>query len=395
MDAVASQAELKQAEDVWPTPLQEDLLRAALLEGNEACEAWRRWRAAIDWQAPFGPGTYRILPLLYARLAEHGIDDPILGRLKGVYRRVWCENRRAFHEGAKALAALHGAGVETLLLKGAPLALRYYQNPAHRPMADVDVAVPVADAARAARILERAGFVPALPITDDAVRFLHSVPFTGPGASAIDLHWRPLFESPVDTDEDPLWVASEPFTFEGLETRAPSPSDLLFQVIVHGMKWNRDPAFRWIADVAAIQRRAGSRVDWCRVVELARRYRTVLRVRSALRYLVDRIGLELPAAPIEALDRIAPTRLERVEAALRLRSRDRVARRRLGTLGLVIADYWRYRAGAPRLAALGRLPHYLYFRWRIRGAPGLPGPLRGAARRARALILGSRVLRPS
>ena len=32
----------------WPSPLQEELLRAALLPGEAAVKAWEHWSAAVD-----------------------------------------------------------------------------------------------------------------------------------------------------------------------------------------------------------------------------------------------------------------------------------------------------------------------------------------------------------
>ena len=49
--------------DAWPTREQERLLRAALLRGPLALEAWDEWKAGADMDH-LDAGSYRLLPQL-------------------------------------------------------------------------------------------------------------------------------------------------------------------------------------------------------------------------------------------------------------------------------------------------------------------------------------------
>jgi hypothetical protein len=78
-----------------PTADQELLLEAATGASEAARAAWRGWqeRNELD-DVDFG--AQRLLPLVYRHLVELGVDDPDLGRLKGLYRHSWYRNQIAF-----------------------------------------------------------------------------------------------------------------------------------------------------------------------------------------------------------------------------------------------------------------------------------------------------------
>ena len=361
----------RSGEDIWPTEEQEWLLQTALLDRDAALEAWERWRARVDLRSRLDRGTFRLLPRVYRRLQEFGIADACMEDLARIYRASESENRRLFRVASSALTALQNAGLDTMLLKGAPLALCYYGDPGERPMADVDLAVPTARAEAAAKILCEAGFVPQTPVSRDVVRFLHSVPFRDPQGKTLDFHWHVLFESSTVGLDDDFWKAAKRIDFERSTTRILCASDQLFHVVVHGMKWSRVPAIRWIADAILIHQKAGSDVDWNRVQRLAEERKVVLRLGKALHYLRERMGLILPDGVLERLDRLPVSRLEYAEASLRLKSRHKVVRWPSGPLAFVFVDYWRLRGGAVHpLAAL----RYLYFRLRLKSARGFRSP---------------------
>ena len=130
----------------WSAQPQSLLVTAAIGRDEEVEPAFRAWRALVDIEGPLDGGTYRLLPLVYERMRSLSIADPLLGRLKGVYRRAWVETHTLFHATAPAVARLELAGVHTLLLKGAPLAITYYRSHGARPMHDLDVVVPTSSA---------------------------------------------------------------------------------------------------------------------------------------------------------------------------------------------------------------------------------------------------------
>ena len=53
----------------WPTSQQELLLRAALLPGKEAIDAWREWKSGVDVDQ-LDPGSLRLLAAAISELAH-------------------------------------------------------------------------------------------------------------------------------------------------------------------------------------------------------------------------------------------------------------------------------------------------------------------------------------
>lgn len=117
----------------WSRPDQMLLLRAALLDGEAALEAWRRWREGADLDG-VDPGSFRLLPVLWHDLSRLGVDDPILERCRGIFRHAWSKNHLLLHRVRPVLAALEDSGIRALVLKagtmGAPI-LPQRRRPSH------------------------------------------------------------------------------------------------------------------------------------------------------------------------------------------------------------------------------------------------------------------------
>jgi hypothetical protein len=87
----------------WPTRSQELLLRACLLRGDEALEAWREWEKLFG-EGEVGAAERRLLPLLYRNLRDHDVRGPLVGRLKEEYSHAWSQNQFSFHGAAELVA---------------------------------------------------------------------------------------------------------------------------------------------------------------------------------------------------------------------------------------------------------------------------------------------------
>jgi hypothetical protein len=328
----------------WPTPHERLLLEAALLDGDAARAAWQRWRSLADLDA-LDAGAQRLLPLLYRRLVALGVDDPELGRLKGVYRRSWYENQRLFHRAGAALTVLHGAGIETLVLKGAALSVGHYRDLGARPMEDADVLVPVERAAEAIAVLRDAGWTPESPRPERLIGVRHAEPLSDPDGVSIDLHWHALSQPGGD---DALWAASVPARVGGADTRALGAADQLLHVCLHGAAWEA-PArsfaqavshVRWVADATTVIR-SEAVLDWDRLLAAARARRLTATLASMLSYLREGFAPQVPEELVAALAATPTSRFERFAQT--------AAMRRPSPLRTLVIEADRYR----RLRDLG------------------------------------------
>src|SRR5438128_1437941 len=143
----------------WPSPAQELLRGAALIEGPRGRAAWAELRMTLDVDT-IDYASHAVLPLLYRRLKDAGIDDPLLGLFKGIHRYNWARNQALLEAFVPALRQLHDAGIPLALLKGAALTATTYADPGLRAMADVDVLVPTAARRAAIDVLAAAGLIP-------------------------------------------------------------------------------------------------------------------------------------------------------------------------------------------------------------------------------------------
>jgi hypothetical protein len=134
---------------------------------------------------------------------HHGVgahrNDFIASALRATQHRTLAE---------EAVAALAAVGVPAALLKGASYGGWLYDDPALRPMTDVDLLVPLGrfEAARAA--LARLGFRHTGPATQRSR--LHHAMTLSRGQAAIDLHRSPAQIGRIAIDFDEVWRRATP-----------------------------------------------------------------------------------------------------------------------------------------------------------------------------------------
>jgi hypothetical protein len=291
-------------------------LDVCLRRGPAAVESWERWKR-VAGTADLEPGTFRLGPLMYRNLEAHGVRDPDLGRLRGLYRATWCANQLLFRAMLPHVERMQSAGIPVILLKGAALAVLHYGDIGARPMADLDVLVPRDQIEAATRILLASGFAraPGAPDRFNATlsRLFHAYTFEDRYGRHLDLHWR-LFAAPGgDEDEPDVWNATVPMTVQGLETLALGPADQLLHVCGHGAAWNHVPPLRWMTDAAAVMRTSGASIDWGRLRAGARGCRMVLALRTALRTLERSFDIAAPDGFLASLDEIPVSKAERLQ----------------------------------------------------------------------------------
>ena len=369
--------------DCWPNPMQELVLRAALLQGQAARDAWQQFcdRDGLD---NLDHGCYRTLPMVYHNLSRQAPDHPLLGMLRGVHRRAWYENKALFRRAAPLLDSLRQAGIPLLLLKGAPLAILYYSDLGLRPMQDLDVMVPEDRAAQAIGLLEARGFARLTPspprISPEFLRFRHSIGFRHPELGELDLHWHLTWQACYPGADEPFWRAAVPLDFEGVPVLALCPTDQLFHAMVHGVFFNEVPPMRWVTDAFHVIR-SGAEIDWDRWLATGRRLRAMLPLRDSLQYLVEKFGAPAPPAILDALRAWRPSRAERLSHE---RSVD--PQRLQGPVDTCLA-HWHAHASSHRdrnlIVRLLGLPTFLSFYWSSEGRSLglLSGTLRWLRRR--------------
>ncbi len=342
---------------------QELLLQAALLKGSNAIKAWEKWKSITDFEGYMDRGSFRLLPLLYKNLQHHGVRDPlIMNRLKGVYRLVWYENQKLFHDMSEILRYLHDAGIKTMILKGAALSLLYYKNYGVRPTAYIDILVPTLQASLTIGLLKRAGWIPVTGSIEKDLRYRHSTPFKNQSGNEFDLHWHPLFESCREDSDRDFWESAVPTSMFDVPTFALNPADTLLHVIIHGVRWNPEPPILWIADAMTIINSSDLKVDWGRIIEQAKKHRVGLRLKKALNYLRDKFQALIPTSVMSEINGIPISSIERLEYRYIMSSQENTL---LGRFPLYFVEYLRLTNGMGLLSSIVELPRFFQYRFNV------------------------------
>ncbi len=298
--------------DFFPTAEQELLLHAALDRGTSAVGAWKTWRSRVDVDR-LDVGSHRLLPLLYRNMSAHGVQDPLLPRIKGVHRRTWYENQLLFNSLAGLLQLFRLADIKTMVLKGAAIALAHYRDIGARPMDDFDILVPFREASRAMDLIHSLGWKSKNTLPDKGILMAttHSWDFVNESGLVFDFHWHVSFENLEENADDDFWRAAVPLEVNRELTVTLCSADQLLHVCAHGALWNPIPPIRWVADAMVILNSSQGQIDWDRYLNQARRCRLTLHARDTLMYLRERFGAPVPEGLLEDLKRSRTSFIQR------------------------------------------------------------------------------------
>ncbi len=280
------------------------LVQAALLEEPAAAlVAYEEWLGTNDVDT-LDTGSHRLLPLLDAAITRHQWLHPAAQRIKGVARHTWAENTIRISRTQLVLKDFSAHGIDHMMLKGGAL-FQTYGHTARRSVWDLDVLVPQHQSTFAIERLRQLGltspskasFGPSSPVSYPGMGFLSSMP--NRFNDDLDLHWRCLYYSCDRSYDERVWDRSQPYTLGAEATRRPSDTDLLLQVIAHGMGWNAVAPIRWAAD-AHVLITSGS-INWDLLCDEAARNRLESELCNGLAAIRDCLDLKVPAHALERL----------------------------------------------------------------------------------------------
>lgn len=354
-----------------PNSQQKRLIRTLLASPGTRSVLWQEWEKRNNLDS-LDPGSLRLLPLLYHRLREAGLPDNQLTRYHGIYRHYWFRNRLYLKSLESILTSLNQLEIKPLLLKGLPLALETYPDPALRPMMDLDIYIPPGRLSEAVHCLSDAGWRPdQLPPELPDERWLaavKAVQLIHPEGITIDLHGTVLSEI-ADPSFDALMLANaRPITLLNGNALTPHPTELLFHTIVHGYCWNSLPPFRWIVDAVELLHRHRDELDMARLIRTAEQFNLVRQIQQGLellnRYLENGFQIETRSFSTTGYH---VSLWERTEHWLK--SRDQVLTARTGNL---LFDTWRWIRRHQWHRRIPEIFRYLKLRWNIENTWKVP-----------------------
>jgi hypothetical protein len=298
---------------------QQTLLQSALWKHQPALEAWQAWRSQVDIET-LDSDSYHLLSLLYPNLVWHHIDDPHMGRLKGVYRRTWLANQLLMQTVRSVLLDLQEAN--PLVLGEIALLTTCYGDYGQRPVYKLDVLVPGSQTLNAIATLQQRGWIthPYRPQPGDRLWtpmvFWQEKPNEPTVTIHLNLHNYLFRAEPQWFTDDQLWANAVTLGMHDCAASALSPVDQLLHL---SLKSNEQPyPIYWLADAAMLIKTISQEADWVRLVTQAQRYEIVLPLRYLLFDVQAVLRLPIPDWVLPSLGKMAISYSELLDYNLRL-----------------------------------------------------------------------------
>jgi hypothetical protein len=252
---------------------------------------------------------HRLLPLLdrYVRAQSLDVPDFVRSRLQEATLSTTAKNLFLRSELHRLAGALTAHGIPAMVLKGAALVELVYIDLGLRPMLDLDLLVPVADAHRAEAAILDLGYRPNPMQTPQLHDWMRREHHSGPALVrydnmvAVDLH-RHLSPNCTHLDTNEMWLSSRP-SGDG-SYLLPAAEDALLHVALHFCRERErrsDGALGQLADLAWLSATPG--MDWDVICSRARRWGVEGRLSFALFCVTDLLG---PSAPARVLEEMCP-----------------------------------------------------------------------------------------
>jgi hypothetical protein len=222
------------------------------------------------------------------------------------------------------LTALHGAGVDLIVLKGwAFIQTIYAGDHSARYCEDIDILVHPQQTIQAITVLTRMGYQSKSETWPGfRQRFHNSQPYTLPDQPKIfnqlfpvGLHWGLLhtpYYNPAQVDMDALFKRARPLCVQGVQVLELSGEDQIVYGCAHlGLHHFYSEDLHHYFEIGFLIRRLGPELDWGELAQRARTWQCIIPVQRVLLAL-ERLwpGLVPPAA-LEKVNALSPVFLER------------------------------------------------------------------------------------
>lgn len=295
-----------------PTHEQKLLLRASLLQGDDALTAWHQWRATVDIEC-LDPESFHLLGLLYRNLSIHKVNDSHMKRLKGIYRSKWYANQLLFQKIIAILRSFQSAGIETLVFNDVAIVSHYYQDYGLRPIVSLNVLIHPVDTSATVSFLEKLGWIAKIKRLDKFAAVSSAITFRSESRQPLVLHRRLSWQGFSDYTNNALWRRAILTQIDDFPTCIFSPTDQLLHICFQGFQSNSILRICWIADAMMMINSSNVEIDWNRLVRQAQHYRLVLPLKNMLTTLNQILGAAIPVSILQDIQAVPVSQIEHFE----------------------------------------------------------------------------------
>lgn len=311
-------------------PADQLVLHAALSKGKRAEHAWRKWRANFDFDQA-GPRHAPLIPLLHQNLIHLGIDDPLLGKLKGIQRRRWYENQLKLLWLRDILRTWQDDGINAICLPQISLVVQQYADMGMRSI-QPHLLIPASCAIQAVQSLKQYGWRPKNgEFSPGIVKAHHHCAFTHPKYGGLQVSWHLFPEWLRSHKYEVFWREKKPLALLDVSTFALDPTDQLLYICLQIVHQHELPL--WVADALTLLRydqsqNDQSQIDWQRFCAQCAYGPRLVPTLDALSYLSKEFDAPIPSAALSKL-RTMSVRQHSVQFARKWVRRIRAKQRRV------------------------------------------------------------------
>jgi hypothetical protein len=256
------------------SPLDDLTVRFCLAEDKSlAGDLLERWNEDIDIDT-MSFGIMRLVPLIHHQITRFGLSSPHGKRLKVIYKFWWVAYQHRSNQLQKIHTLLSDHGIPMMIIKGAGL-IDYYENPIHRPMADIDVLVPTKNHSKALDLFLNNFWVLEYPERHKRCLLTTKLELDAPHGVALlntitgtklDLHRR-IGSNTSNQVSDWVWSTAVPaVSLPGLNK--PAIHLELLMIVVHAVMASFNDNLNWLVDLAHMQKQL-TEEDWDRALKAA------------------------------------------------------------------------------------------------------------------------------
>lgn len=306
-----------------PTAHQTLLLKACLLDNDQAVQYWEKWMSVngfsnLSSQPSSGilPQVYdrldfasqRLLALLYKKMSAAGVTHPLVTALKGYYRYIWVRNQLLKDELKNIAEVFNAQGVKHIIIKGFPMTEAYYKDLGVRSVLDLDIIIHHDSWHKALAILTNNRWVnkDAQYIPEAVTHSLHHATHLVKDQFEVDLHIRfhdfPLTETTVGS----FWT--EAITYKPGHNML-RPEHQFISALIHGYDLGGDTILRAVVDTTYIIRNTPD-FDWKLVLEVVQHNNLQIPAKVVLEYLNNEGICPIPEYTLTALQNFSLRRKE-------------------------------------------------------------------------------------
>lgn len=263
-----------------------------------------------------------ISAIIYSKLNENKADflnipSYIFEKLKKDYYLNATKNALIFMELGKVLEALKKAGLQVIVLKGAPLAEVVYKNLALRPMLDVDLLVKKKDLLRIDKQLKILDYWPLDRSIDDgdfSPTYLTTRDYRSSSVNSpsFHIHWH-FVNSSIPNESyikhirmEDIWQDAEKTHIANVETLAMSPHHLIIHLSEHALRVTHSLSkLSFFCDIHEVINFYKERLDWNQLIEESQKFNLNRLVYLSLYFSFNFFGTYVPE---DVLLRLRPER---------------------------------------------------------------------------------------